>query len=77
MHKAEVIKYEVRGDATIVIIGRCCGDSLTDSSHTNHDLANIDAEIDAHLARIQDLHEKRLAAEEIVKRRLAVPQVPA
>lgn len=70
-HKAEVISYQVRGDATIVVTARCCGDPLTDSSHTEHNLDAIDANIEAHLARVSALHEKRLAAEEKVKRRLA------
>jgi hypothetical protein len=70
-HRAQVINYEVRADATIVVTARCCGDKLTDSNHTEHDLDAIDANIDAHLARIETLHEKRLAAEEKVKQRLA------
>jgi hypothetical protein len=70
-HQAEVINYKALGDGTIVVTARCCGDALTDSNHTNHDLANIDSEIDAHLARVSALHGKRLAAEEIVKNKIA------
>jgi hypothetical protein len=70
-HKAEVINYKAVGDGTIVVTARCCGDPLTDSNHTEHDFDAIDTNIDAHLARVSALHEKRLAAEEIVKKRMA------
>lgn len=70
-HEAKILKYDVRGDATIVITARCCDDPISDASHTEHDFDKLEENVALHLKRVSDTHERRLAAEKKVQALIA------
>lgn len=70
-HEAKILKYEVHGDATIVITARCCDDPISDSSHREHDFDKLEANIAWHLKRVSDMHAKRLEAEKKIAAMIA------
>jgi hypothetical protein len=59
-HKAEVIDVQVAGDGHLAVKIRCCGDEQTDSVLTIVELQRADEEVDAdiaaHVARVEKLH---------------------
>lgn len=71
-HRARVLKVIEMGDGLLAIHARCCGDSSTESVLTLHELhrseAEIDKDIDAHLARIEKLHAARDHAKAHIER---------
>jgi hypothetical protein len=71
-HSSAVIKVEPLGDGLLAVTVRCCKDKSTDSVLTLHELqredAAIDADIQAHQARVEKLHEARNRAKAHVER---------
>lgn len=65
-HKAEIFHVHTPADGIIAVGARCCGDKSTDSFLTVMDVtrtdAEIDADINAHLMRVENLHEARSRA---------------
>lgn len=65
-HKSKVFHVHAPADGIIAVGARCCGDKSTDSFLTIMDVMRTDEEIDgdirAHLARVENLHEARSLA---------------
>lgn len=62
-HVSAIVKIEEPADGLLAVTVRCCGDPITDSVLTLHELSRPDAEIDAdiaqHRARVEKLHADR------------------
>lgn len=71
-HKAQIVKVEAVGDGLLAVHARCCGDASTESVLTLHEIhrddAAIDADIAAHLARVEKLHAARDHAKAHIER---------
>lgn len=71
-HQAKVVKVIEAGDGLLAVHARCCGDATTESVLTLHELhrgeAQIDADIAAHLTRIEKLHDARDRAKAHIER---------
>jgi hypothetical protein len=71
-HKAEVVKVEAVGNDHLAVRARCCKDPKSDSILTVMELHRsdeaIDADIAAHLARIEKKHAARDHAQRHIER---------
>ena len=71
-HKAAVTKVEAVGDGHLAVRARCCGDKSSESVMTLLELhrpdEEIDADIAAHLARVEKQHAARDHAKHHVER---------
>lgn len=71
-HKAEVLKVEAVGDGHLAVRVRCCQDPKSDSILTVMELHRpdeaIDADIAAHLARVEKKHAARDHAQRHIER---------
>jgi hypothetical protein len=74
-HKAKIVNVEEVADGILAVKARCCGNKTTDSVLSLHELGRADEEIDAdiqqHLARVQQLHADRDRAKQHVERLMA------
>lgn len=65
-HKADIFHVHAPADGIIAVGARCCGDKSTDSFLTIVDVIRTDEELDAdiraHLLRVEGLHEARARA---------------
>ena len=73
-HKARVTKVEAVGDGHLAVRARCCGDPTSESVLTVLELhrsdEEIDADVTAHLARIEKQHAARDHAKRHIERLL-------
>jgi peptidoglycan hydrolase CwlO-like protein len=73
-HTSAIVKVEPLGDGLLAVTVRCCNDKTTDSVLTLHELhredSAIDADIQAHQARIEKLHAARDHAKAHIERLL-------
>lgn len=71
-HKAEVVKVVEVADGILAVHARCCGDVSTESVLTLNELhrdeAAIDADVAAHLAKLEKLHAARDYAKAHIQR---------
>jgi len=71
-HKAEVIEVLEAADGILGVRARCCKDASTESVLTLHQLDRPDAELDQdvenHLARVETLHAARQRAKAHIER---------
>lgn len=71
-HQAKVTEVREVADGILAVKARCCGNKTTDSVLSLHELSRSDEEIDAdiqqHLARVEQLHADRDRAKQHVQR---------
>jgi len=71
-HKAHIVGVEVPAAGLLAVTVRCCGDPKTESRLTLHELdrplEQIDADVAAHQAKVENLHASTLAAKEHFER---------
>lgn len=75
-HKAVVIHVEVVGDGHLAVRARCCDDPSSESVLTVLELhradEEIDADVSAHLDRVEKLHAARDHAQRHIARLVKV-----
>lgn len=70
-HVSQIVRLHEPTDGLLAVTVRCCGDPVTDSVLTLHELHRSVEEIDADIAAYQARVEKLHVAKEHVKKHLA------